>query len=692
VQHDPRTGGACRGERPPAKRRVEIVRVNHSRPRLAHRSSHLLRLKAPPQQPGRRPAPPELDRVPGEQLCGLRQPLAHEPHQVVNHTFLPAGGAVAVVQEQDHRCAGSLFRWAGPVSRWAGPHPNLDCSAVTPPASIVIPTRARPSYLEVALGSIAPQAADAGAEVLVIDDAGPSPGIRALAERFGARYEPHPGPCGLNVARNTGVERSHGELVVFVDDDVRASPRWLRALLDAARESPDVDVFAGPIRPRLEGARIRACGREGPPITSLDLGEADTEARYAWGANMAIRRRALQRVGAFDVSLEHGGDEQEWQDRMRSQAPQARVLYVAGAAVEHRRAGADAHLGSLARAAHARGRAARRLDARYARAPSLRRELLTLAGCLGHVVRRRCPMGLTMAAHSAGRLHEGLHARRRAAGPSSAKAGGDPQDDFLSGASGTVGGIGELGRGARDEAVNAWELASGRRLLLKIAARHDPPRRRVLALGVVRPERRVLAEAMRTELSSSRHDVELHTCPPEGRGKFENLNRMLEAHPAEDHDWLLVVDDDVQLPRGFLDRFLFLCERFSLQLAQPAHRLSSHAAWQVTRRRALSVARETCFVEIGPVTAFAHATFSALLPFPEVGMGWGLDVHWAALAREHGWRCGVIDTVSIRHRAAPAADAYSRDAAVAQARAFLAERPYLSASEAQRTLTTHRRW
>jgi hypothetical protein len=97
-------------------------------------------------------------------------------------------------------------------------------------------------------------------------------------------------------------------------------------------------------------------------------------------------------------------------------------------------------------------------------------------------------------------------------------------------------------------------------------------------------------------------------------------------------------------------------------------------------------------VEIGPVTAFAAATFPVLLPFPALRMGWGLDVHWAALAREHGWRCGVLDAVSIRHRAAPAASAYGHAEAVAEARAFLADRPYVPAGEAERTLTTHRRW
>src|ERR1700677_1689415 len=96
-----------------------------------------------------------------------------------------------------------------------------------PPASIVIPTRARLPYLEVALASIAPAAAQAGVEVLVVDDAGPSHAARELAERFGARYEPHSSPLGLNVARNTGVRLSTGELVVFVDDDVRVGSDWL---------------------------------------------------------------------------------------------------------------------------------------------------------------------------------------------------------------------------------------------------------------------------------------------------------------------------------------------------------------------------------------------------------------------------------------------------------------------------------
>jgi GT2 family glycosyltransferase len=567
------------------------------------------------------------------------------------------------------------------------------------PASIVIPTRERPSYLQVALASIAPQAAAAGAEVLVIDDAGASREICALAERHGARYEAHPRPQGLNVARNSGVQRSSGELVVFVDDDVRARPGWLSALLQAARRHPDVDVFAGPVRPSLEGRAPRACGREGPPITALDLGVEDTEARFAWGANMAIRRSALERVGPFDVTLEQGGDEQEWQERHR-RAGGRPPLYVALAAVDHRRAGSDALLRSLARGAYARGRGARRFDAYRGEAPSLERALATLVGCIGHVLRRRCAAGLTQVAHSAGRVLEALRgALRSHSRPPSSLAHGahrvsahEQQADFLSGESGTVGGLDALRRSVRDALRDATDVTSGRRLRLERAARADPPRRRVLVLGVVRSQHRDIAARVRAELERSRHAVEIHTCEPAGRGKFENLNTLLRMHPADGVDWLLTIDDDVELPRGFLDRLLFLCERFRLQLAQPAHRLNSHAAWRETRRRAHSVVRETPFVEIGPVTAFAADTFAALLPFPPLRMGWGLDMHWAALARSHGWRCGVIDAVPVRHRLAPAADSYSRDQAIAEAREFLAERPYLTAAEAQRTLRSHRSW
>ncbi len=65
----------------------------------------------------------------------------------------------------------------------------------------------------------------------------------------------------------------------------------------ASAPLPTSTSSAGPIRARLEGGGPRSCGREAAPITTLDLGPADRDVALVWGANMAIRRRALDRVG-----------------------------------------------------------------------------------------------------------------------------------------------------------------------------------------------------------------------------------------------------------------------------------------------------------------------------------------------------------------------------------------------------------
>ena len=175
-------------------------------------------------------------------------------------------------------------------------------------ASILVPTRRRAAYLNVALASIAPQAAEHDAEVIVVEDEAPSPSGERVAAEHAARYVALGAPCGLNVARNAAIEHARGELLCFVDDDVEVWPGWLVALLRAAEGCPEHDVFGGPIRARIEGWRLPVCGREPPPITTLDLGPCDRDAAVVWGANMALRRRALGQVGGFDQQVTGPGD------------------------------------------------------------------------------------------------------------------------------------------------------------------------------------------------------------------------------------------------------------------------------------------------------------------------------------------------------------------------------------------------
>ena len=267
-----------------------------------------------------------------------------------------------------------------------------------------------------------------------------------------------------------------------------------------------------------------------------------------------------------------------------------------------------------------------------------------------------------------------------------------PDDDFLSGVSGESWGVrattAAIIRDARDDLL---ALSVGLPWRLRRAARAWP-RRGVLALGIERAGEPNLLAAAFDELRRSHHDVEVADTAAGQRGKWENIDALLRAHPAAGLDWLLVVDDDVRLPRGFLDAFVFLAERFELRIAQPAHRARSHAAWRVTRRQPTGVVRETAFVESGPLVGFHAVTFETLLPFPPLRAGWGLCAHWSAVARNRGWRIGVLDAIGVRHGIRRIAAAYDRTAAIAEAREFLAGRPYVNATEAQRTLRRHRSW
>lgn len=293
-----------------------------------------------------------------------------------------------------------------------------------PAVSVVVPTRDRASYLDVTLASLSVQAADTPYEVIVVDD-GSSDATAAVVERAASAaaaaasagqpaplriaYLRHERSRGPNAARNTGIAEADAPLIALIDDDVRIPPGWVGALAAGADRHPWAEAVGGPIRASLEGPAPRFCGRESAPVTTLDLGESDCEAEFVWSANMAVRRAAIERIGGFDEQIPIYGDEEEWQIRLH--AAGGRIAYVADAWLDHRRAGDDARLRSLARAEYRRGRAAVRNDRRKGTAPPLRRELRDLAGAGWHTARRRCPQGLIMGAHSTGRLVEALRGR-----------------------------------------------------------------------------------------------------------------------------------------------------------------------------------------------------------------------------------------------------------------------------------------
>lgn len=251
-----------------------------------------------------------------------------------------------------------------------------------------------------------------------------------------------------------------------------------------------------------------------------------------------------------------------------------------------------------------------------------------------------------------------------------------------------------------DLALDARQQAIGVGREIDRAA-DEMPRRRVLALAIY-GEREEIGGAV-GRLRETRHELtialgSMAQASAELRaetklagmsgGKFANLNRLAESANPLAADWILILDDDVELPRRFLDRLICVAEALRLDLAQPALTRASHGAWDVNRRRP-AMARETNFVEIGPAVLLSRRAWRELTPFPEAGMGWGLCLIWAAVARRQGWRLGIVDAVPVRNEARPPAAGYDHASAKAAAAELLRGSEHIGRAEAEQVLASH---
>ena len=106
----------------------------------------------------------------------------------------------------------------------------------------------------------------------------------------------HPTP-GKSGALNLALDRVKGDLIVFTDDDVRAEPNWLQAIVDCAVAHPGYGVFGGRIVPDWE-KEPRDPFIEWIPMGSTFAIVDETQSgpcdpTKVWGPNTIIRRELL---------------------------------------------------------------------------------------------------------------------------------------------------------------------------------------------------------------------------------------------------------------------------------------------------------------------------------------------------------------------------------------------------------------
>src|SRR4051794_5176124 len=121
-----------------------------------------------------------------------------------------------------------------------------------PVVSVVIPTRGRADYLEVALASLARQDLDRPYEVIVVDD-GATDRTPEVVAAAGVRSVRHERRRTLNAARNSGAGAARADLIAFTDDDGGAPAGWVGGLGGGAGGHPGAEGLGGPVRGRGRG-------------------------------------------------------------------------------------------------------------------------------------------------------------------------------------------------------------------------------------------------------------------------------------------------------------------------------------------------------------------------------------------------------------------------------------------------------
>jgi glycosyltransferase involved in cell wall biosynthesis len=183
--------------------------------------------------------------------------------------------------------------------------------------SVILCTWNRAALLEGALEALTAQEEAPPHEVIVVDNKS-TDGTREVVRRFAAshpqvRYAFEPRQ-GLAHSRNSGFSVAQGDIVVFTDDDVRVDRTWLRSISDACARYPDAACIGGPVLPAWsESAPAWLSERHWSPLGVQHHSDEPFRVDAARpvcliGANLAFRRHVLERVGAFDPSVQRTGD------------------------------------------------------------------------------------------------------------------------------------------------------------------------------------------------------------------------------------------------------------------------------------------------------------------------------------------------------------------------------------------------
>jgi hypothetical protein len=196
-----------------------------------------------------------------------------------------ANNQAAVIHDHAHRLV-ALERYATiqTVTAWVR---NTEV-APSMLVSVIVPTRDRAKPLSRAIASVQAQCYDHW-QLLVIDDGSTDTTAELLHAQADTEHRLHTlrtDGVGPGAARNAGLDAAVGDVVVYLDDDNMFDPLWLKAVVWAFTQHPEVDVVYG-ARVIDDIARVLGTGAGALPTIQFE----------------PFDRRTLERANTVDMGV-----------------------------------------------------------------------------------------------------------------------------------------------------------------------------------------------------------------------------------------------------------------------------------------------------------------------------------------------------------------------------------------------------
>jgi glycosyltransferase involved in cell wall biosynthesis len=219
-------------------------------------------------------------------------------------------------------------------------------------ATVVICTYNRAAFLDATLDSLATTRTSLVRWNVIVVDNNSSDRTREIVA---SRIADYPVPLkyllepqqGKSHALNTGLAATAAGIVLFTDDDVRVTGEWVEASCRGMVADSSLDYTGGPVRPIWEGPCPDWLDQERTDLWGtlaiLDYGPEpfvfEERQLVPLGANMAVRRSLIDRVGGFDPDLGRKGESLLGQEQAeffcRSRAAGARGRYEPAMEIHH---------------------------------------------------------------------------------------------------------------------------------------------------------------------------------------------------------------------------------------------------------------------------------------------------------------------------------------------------------------------